>query len=188
MGFFQRVHGVTLNDKVYVPVKFAETSMLNYFSSESRVPNYVGSAMCPDCHTKDWRGKPFWLNPRESRPEVVQGQGGVRLHLRPCLVPSSCGASRITWNCCWPWGISSPPGTVALRSSPEEKRAWKRINQYFYHCNAKMSWKFYTQSVPSGVTTPKFVGYKYLDFKRATLFDYFVWDTAFQRTKRQDML
>ena len=31
------------------------------------------------------------------------------LHLQPSLVPSWCGANRIIWNCCWPWGISSPP-------------------------------------------------------------------------------
>jgi len=35
------------------------------------------------------------------------------LHLRPCLVSSWCGASRIIWNCCQPWGISSPPRAAA---------------------------------------------------------------------------
>jgi len=35
------------------------------------------------------------------------------LHLRPCLVPSWCGASRTIWDCCWSWEISSPPWAAA---------------------------------------------------------------------------
>jgi len=31
----------------------------------------MGSATCPECPTKDWRGKSYWLNPRESGPEVI---------------------------------------------------------------------------------------------------------------------
>ena len=39
--------------------------------------SYVDSVMCPECPTKDWRGKFCWLSPRESGPEVVQGLVGV---------------------------------------------------------------------------------------------------------------
>jgi len=33
--------------------------------------------MCPECPTKNWRGKSCWLNLSENGPEVVQGAGGV---------------------------------------------------------------------------------------------------------------
>jgi len=39
------------------------------------------------------------------------------LCLWPCLVPSWRGASRIIWNYCWPWGVSSPP-VVAVPALP----------------------------------------------------------------------
>jgi len=29
--------------------------------------------MYPECPTEDWWGKPCWLNPRDSNPDVVQG-------------------------------------------------------------------------------------------------------------------
>jgi len=37
----------------------------------------LGSAMCPECPRKDWKGMACWLHPRESVPEVVQVPGGV---------------------------------------------------------------------------------------------------------------
>ena len=42
--------------------------MSNHFSSESRDPSYISSAMCPECSKKDWRGKSCWLNPQGKRP------------------------------------------------------------------------------------------------------------------------
>ena len=51
-----------------VAVKFAEPWMSNHFS-ESRDHSYVVSATCPECATKNWRGK-RWLNLRESGPDV----------------------------------------------------------------------------------------------------------------------
>ena len=39
--------------------------------------NYVGSAAWPECPKNDWRGKSWWLHPRVSGPEIVQGSGGV---------------------------------------------------------------------------------------------------------------
>ena len=50
------------------------------------------------------------------------------LHLRPCLVPSWCGASRTIWDCCWSRGISGRPGAAAPWLYPKEKRA--RVNGY----------------------------------------------------------
>jgi len=57
-------------------VKFTEPWM-SYHFSELRDHSYVSSAVCPECPTKDWRGKSYWPNQRESDPEVVQGPGGV---------------------------------------------------------------------------------------------------------------
>jgi len=57
-------------------VKFAEPEC------RTTSPNWentteVSWAMYPERPTKDWWDKLFWLNPRESDPDVVQGLGGV---------------------------------------------------------------------------------------------------------------
>ena len=72
------------------------------------------------------RGKPCWLNPWESGLEFAQGRGSW-LHRRPCLVPSWCGSNRTTWDCCWPWGISSTPRATAPKPSPQKKREWQWV-------------------------------------------------------------
>jgi len=58
-------------------VKFAEPWMWKHFPSVLREHRYVGSAMCPECPTKVWRGKVNCLNPRKSGSDVIQGLGGV---------------------------------------------------------------------------------------------------------------
>jgi len=80
--------------------------------------------MYSECPTEDWWGKPCWLNPQESGPDVIQGQGESLL-LRPCSVPFWCETSKTIWNCCWPGGIPSCPMDVAPATSLEQKRAWK---------------------------------------------------------------
>jgi len=47
------------------------------------------------------------------------------LYLRPCLVPSWCGSSRTTWDCCWLWGISGPPRDAAPATLPKGKTGTK---------------------------------------------------------------
>jgi len=54
--------GVTLRDKVR--------------SCEIRTSLNV-ELLYSECPMTDWRGKPCWLNPRVSDPDVVQGLGGV---------------------------------------------------------------------------------------------------------------
>ena len=44
------------------------------------------------------------------------------IYLWPCLVPSWCWASRNIWDCCWPWGISSPPRAAGPRTLP-----WRKV-------------------------------------------------------------
>jgi len=84
------------------------------------VPGKVGeasSASCPDGNAVH-RGRP-------------RSRWRSWLHLRPCLVPSWCGASRTIWYCCWSWGISCPPiGLLPPQQSPEKKRAWKWIKKW----------------------------------------------------------
>jgi len=58
------------------PLKFAKRLVSKHFS-ESRDPSYVGSAICPECPEKHWRGKSCWLNPQESSQEISQGPSGV---------------------------------------------------------------------------------------------------------------
>jgi len=56
------------------------------------------------------------------------------LHLRPCFVPSCCGASRTIWYCWKLWGISNPPrATAAPRPSRKEKRYDIDWNQWKYN-------------------------------------------------------
>jgi len=55
-------HGVTFGDKVCS----VQSWMSSHFS------RHVGSALCPECPGKDWRGKSCWLHPWQSGPEVVQ--------------------------------------------------------------------------------------------------------------------
>jgi len=70
--------------------------------------------------------------PQESGPEFVQGLGGV-ITLRPCLVPSFCGASRTIWDCCWPWGIPSPPTAATPVTLPRGNVGMKmnEMNKHF---------------------------------------------------------
>ena len=94
MGFLRRVHGATLRDKVRSCQIRKTTNVDPLFRIERP---QLGSAMCPECPRKDWKGMACWLHPRESVPEVVQVPGGVEwLYLRPCLVLSWSGASRAT--------------------------------------------------------------------------------------------
>jgi len=106
MGYLRRVLGVTLRDKGHRS-EICKASMSSHFP-ESLDPNYVNSAMCPKCPRKEWRTKSFRLqstvHPRESDPKFVQGPGDVT-HLRACLAPSWCWASRTIWYFCWSRGI-----------------------------------------------------------------------------------
>ena len=97
-------------------VKFPEPWILNHFS-ELTDNGYVGSAMWPECPTKDRRATFFWLNSQESSPEVVQGQVQVTTPptlLGPVLVWSqqnflkllmAVRYSKSSWGCC----PSDPP-------------------------------------------------------------------------------
>ena len=106
-------------------VKFAEPWMSNHFS-ESRHPTNIGSATCPECPTKDGRGKSCRLNPRECGPEVVQGAGGVTTSptlLGPVLVWSQHNYQKLLLTVTW--GISSPPGAAAPANLPRGKVGMK---------------------------------------------------------------
>ena len=56
MGFLQRSHGVTLRDKVR-SCEIRAALKVEPFSNELREHRYIGSAMSPECPTKDLRGK-----------------------------------------------------------------------------------------------------------------------------------
>jgi len=116
----------------WAAVKFAKLSLSNRFS-ESRDPSDVGSATCAKCPVKDWQGKSCWLHPRETTKRSSKDQM-ERMYLRPCSVSSWCWASRNIWDCCWPWGISSPPRAACPRTLP-----WKNVGV--------LAWWFATYNV-----------------------------------------
>jgi len=97
-------------------VKFVKSWISSRFSPESRDPSYVGSATCPECPKKDWRGKSGCLHPRESGPEVVQGPGGV------ITFPTLHG-----WgDCSWPW----VQVILGLQPRDPPQQAWKGMNKW----------------------------------------------------------
>jgi len=55
------------------------------------------------------------------------------LHLRPCLIPSWCGARRTIWDCWKPLVIFNPPRLLPSESSWEESRVWKWLNVCIEH-------------------------------------------------------
>jgi len=56
------------------------------------------------------------------------------------------GASRIIWNCCWSWGITSPLWAAAPRPSLKEKKTWKWWKIYWNRfCEAVMDTWFIFQ-------------------------------------------
>jgi len=142
MECLRRVLGVTLCDKKHrsdirkaqhvKPLPRIDRSQLCWFGHVSNVPGKNGE-LSPSGYR---------LHPRERGPKFVQDQVAW-LHLRPCLVPSWCGASRTIWDCCWLWGISGPPRAAAPASLPKGKAGtktnkWmsvKAYNEPFYLWN-----------------------------------------------------
>jgi len=55
-GIFAKSSCVTLHDKVH-SCEAPKALNVDPLPSESRDPRYVGSAMCPECLTNDWRAK-----------------------------------------------------------------------------------------------------------------------------------
>jgi len=62
MRFLRRVHGVavTLRDKV-PSCEIRRALNVEPFPRIERSQLRYSSAMCPECPTKDWRGKSCWL-------------------------------------------------------------------------------------------------------------------------------
>ena len=58
----------------------------------------------------------YSLHPRESGPKFAKDHV-TWLHVRPCLVPSWCGASRTIWDCCWSQDIPVPLGRYSRTPS-----------------------------------------------------------------------
>jgi len=87
---------------------------------------HICSAMFSERPMKDWRGKPCWLHPRESDPEVIQA-GGVPVTTSPTLL----GAESAEWSEIAVDGarsISSPPRAAACLRNPPLRKAGMRID------------------------------------------------------------
>jgi len=104
-------------------VKFPEPWMLNHFS-ELADNSYIGSLMCPECPTKEFRGKFCWLSTRESGPEIAQVLVGVTTSptlLGPVLLWSQENYLKLLFTV---WYSKSSWGCFPA-TSLEGKRAWK---------------------------------------------------------------
>ena len=104
--------------------------------------------MRSECPWTDWRGKSYPLDPRESGPDVSWGPyyGQVAsFRIRPCSVPSLCGARRTVTNCWKPCGISNlPPRDAALVNLPREKAGMKTndwVNEWKMNLHSFSLWK-----------------------------------------------
>ena len=85
MGFLRRAHGVTLPDKVR-SCEIRGALKVELFPSELREHRCIGSAMCPECPTKDWRGKSSWTELSEIPVDREVFHVLLRLqHPRPSL-------------------------------------------------------------------------------------------------------
>ena len=119
-GFLRRVHGVALRDKVR---SYEIRTALNVepFSCELRDHRYIGSAVCSEWPTRDWRDESCWLKPRKRGSEVIQDLVWVTTY--PTLLFSSwCGARRTVRNCGWPWDILKSRLGLHPHDSPQRKR------------------------------------------------------------------
>ena len=128
----------------YAALKFAKPWMSNHFS-EPRDPRYIVSAMCPESHSKDWRGKSCWLNHGKAAKSSPKDQVEW-WHLRPCLVPFWCWASTTIWDYCWSLGTSSLPRAAAPGTLPRGKVGRKMNDKNniraWIHDNAQMKSSF----------------------------------------------
>ena len=125
MGFLRRVHGVTLRDKVRsceIRKAFSVEPLLQIERSQLRWCNHV-SIMSQERFAR----QVYWPNPRESGPEVDQGDQVLWIHLRPWLVPSCCGARKTIWDYSKHEAFRVLLGLITPRPSPEEKRSWKWV-------------------------------------------------------------
>jgi len=96
--------------------------------SESRNPSYVSWATCPKCLRKERWISPsgYSLHPTHGKAAQNSSMNQVAwLHLQTCLVPSWCGARGTIWDCCWSWGISSPPIAAVSASVSNGKESTK---------------------------------------------------------------
>ena len=123
-----RIHGVTLRDEVRSCGIRKTLNVEPLLRIERYQLRWFGHVSCPECRTKDWRGKSCWPHPVERGPEVVQGPGGVitspTLH-GPVLVLSQQTYLRLLSTV--RYLESSYRADAPARPSPEEKWARKRI-------------------------------------------------------------
>jgi len=92
-------------------------------TSPNRDLSYVGSAVCPEWPTKDWRGKFLLATPTRKQPYFVQQLGGLTtsstLFSPVCVELAVLSEIAVDLEVFWVSGGCSP------RPSPEEKRVWK---------------------------------------------------------------
>jgi len=88
---------------------------------------------------KSGETRPAGYTPGKAVKRTPKGQVEW-LHLRPCLVPSWCGASKTIWDCCWSWGISSPPRAAAPATLLRGKAGMKMNESMDFLFHSSFSW------------------------------------------------
>jgi len=92
----------------------------------------AGSAISPEC------SRQVLLAISTSKQSRVLPKTMEWLHLRRCLVPFSRRARRTTWDCCWPWGVSSPP-TAAAPDTQDKKSGYEKESIKYFAPNLNLS-------------------------------------------------
>ena len=114
-------------------VKFIKPWMSSHFS-QSRDLSYIHvvSAICPACPTKIGKARRAGCT-QEKAAQRLSKDKVEWLHLRPCLVPSWCGISRIIRDCWIPRGMSNPH-RVVVPSTLMCREAGKKMNETALQC------------------------------------------------------
>ena len=97
-----------------------------------------GSAMCPECPTKDWWRKSCCLNPRESDPDVVQGPVGLTTSptlLGPILMWSQQNYLKLLLIARYSKSYGCCPTTLPMRKSRHENK-WNEwhLRLFIHRC------------------------------------------------------
>ena len=132
MRFLRRVLGVLLRDKEHRSDIRKARDVKQLLRNERSQLQYIRSAMCPKCPRKEWRTKSLrtTVYTHWKAGQSLSKDHLAWLHFRPCLVPSWCGASRTTWDCCWSWGILGPHKAAATAKNDKNSP----INQEIPFC------------------------------------------------------
>jgi len=114
---------------VALPTKCAVVTFISIrFSFESKDLSCDMILKWPFCQLYHERSGKQVLHTHMKAAQISTKDQVPWLHLRPCLVPSWCGASKTMWDCLKPWGVSSPRAEHRKTQFENEWNAYTWIN------------------------------------------------------------